>query len=296
MDEDRCARCGETSTDRYCPACGLDRTPAEPVLFANPHRLAQDRERQWLLAHPAAVTVKTCPDCAEQVQAAARICRYCGHKFDTASAGAGASPPPVSAPRRAAAEKSPAGATVLGLLLAGLGHFYIGEIARGVLILGSVLAVAVGLALLDSTATVLGIALLIATANDARRGAHAINDGAQPRKVTGPMWAALGVAVTVLIIGLAADPGGGSTGGLAGSGRLDPDEVEASISPELQRQLQDRVPDGVVSVDSVDCVAADERGGSCLAAVSDSLGNDTTVSITFTVDRTSGEMLWHTDE
>jgi hypothetical protein len=27
---------------------------------------------------------RTCPDCAEQVPAAARVCRYCGFRFDTA--------------------------------------------------------------------------------------------------------------------------------------------------------------------------------------------------------------------
>lgn len=33
---------------------------------------------------------KTCPDCAETVLAAARVCRYCGHRFDGQRHGAAA--------------------------------------------------------------------------------------------------------------------------------------------------------------------------------------------------------------
>ena len=35
----------------------------------------KDEERR------AAALVKTCPRCAEQIKAAARVCLYCGHEF-----------------------------------------------------------------------------------------------------------------------------------------------------------------------------------------------------------------------
>jgi len=46
----------------------------------------------------AAPTLKTCPDCAEQVLAAARICRFCRHEF-------AADPPPSPVPAPAAADR-----------------------------------------------------------------------------------------------------------------------------------------------------------------------------------------------
>lgn len=35
---------------------------------------------------------KTCPDCAEEVKAAARVCRFCGHEFISDLAGPGQNP------------------------------------------------------------------------------------------------------------------------------------------------------------------------------------------------------------
>ncbi len=41
--------------------------------------------------------VKTCPDCAEEVKEAARICRFCGYRFEEASV----QPPPLASPQQA---------------------------------------------------------------------------------------------------------------------------------------------------------------------------------------------------
>lgn len=35
-------------------------------------------------------TEKRCPDCAEQLQEVARVCRFCGHRFDADTNGGGA--------------------------------------------------------------------------------------------------------------------------------------------------------------------------------------------------------------
>lgn len=72
---------------------------------------------------------KTCPDCAEQVQQAARVCKHCGYRFDEAPA-SGQTPPPqggsISRPytpptvERANPREHPEGTTVLVLGILGL--------------------------------------------------------------------------------------------------------------------------------------------------------------------------------
>jgi hypothetical protein len=48
------------------------------------------RARDLIQARIAAATAggaKVCPDCAEEVKAAANICRFCGHRFDAVPEG-----------------------------------------------------------------------------------------------------------------------------------------------------------------------------------------------------------------
>jgi TM2 domain-containing membrane protein YozV/RNA polymerase subunit RPABC4/transcription elongation factor Spt4 len=320
MQQTICKRCGESTADRYCPDCGSDLTPGQPKSSENRQLLAADRERSWLEQHPQAVTSKACPDCAEQVQLAANVCRYCGYRFDGAPAAAPAppvasSPSAVSQPavisttpreweRSALAgvareQKSPVLAAVLGFLIAGLGHMYLREFGRGILIFVSALMVGTGLALLDSSAAFLSLLIPVLSSRDAYLGAKALNNGDRPRQVTGLLWGVGGVALTLMIIGSVGYSDGGAGGGAgAGGGTgagIDTAAVEGEIRPELERQLQAGVPDATVTVDSVDCVAASAEAGSCIAAVSDSLGNDTSVGINFTVDANSGEFIWKTD-
>jgi hypothetical protein len=69
------------------------------------------------------------------------------------------------------------------------------------------------------------------------------------------------------------------------------DLVEAQIRPQLQAQLQAQVPDAVVSVKSVDCSAPDN--GTCTTAVSDSLGNNTTLNIAYAIiEPSTGAFQW----
>jgi threonine/homoserine efflux transporter RhtA len=40
----------------------------------------------WAQAGQVVAALKRCPECAEQVQPAARVCRYCRHNFDAETA------------------------------------------------------------------------------------------------------------------------------------------------------------------------------------------------------------------
>jgi len=62
----RCSQCKSRipRDELRCPRCGVDFTAAAAGVA------------------PSAAT-KVCPECAETVQAAARICRFCRHEFTT---------------------------------------------------------------------------------------------------------------------------------------------------------------------------------------------------------------------
>lgn len=61
----------------------VERQADEAPVLPPVSRSAQNREaiRQGLRLPNSQPSMKTCPDCAEEVRAEARICRFCRHEF-----------------------------------------------------------------------------------------------------------------------------------------------------------------------------------------------------------------------
>jgi TM2 domain-containing membrane protein YozV len=74
--------------------------------------------------------IKICPDCAEEVRAAARKCRYCGHAFDPSLA---AVPMPVQVVGGLKIKNNNLLAALLSAIVPGLGQILKGEATTGVI-------------------------------------------------------------------------------------------------------------------------------------------------------------------
>ena len=131
--------------------------------------------------------VKTCPECAESVQAAALVCRYCRHRFD---GGASA----------AAASKSPGGAAILSLVIPGLGHLYLGEHWRGGVLIATFVLALVGAFATDTLGP--GGLVAIIGAVDAYRGGKDANAGSPLRDVGRGLWILLAVVLALVAYAL----------------------------------------------------------------------------------------------
>nr|MBA3890826.1 hypothetical protein [Gemmatimonadaceae bacterium] len=143
---------------------------------------------------------KVCPDCAEAVQEAARVCRYCGYQFDIGAPGGRASSPAVP-PSAPSARKSAAGAAILSLVIPGLGHFYLSEGWRGGVFLATFIVATFGA---FATGTIgPGWIIGIIGAIDAYSGAGSLNAQGRLREVSGGLWGMLAAVIVLVAVGVA---------------------------------------------------------------------------------------------
>jgi TM2 domain-containing membrane protein YozV len=172
---------------------------------------------------------KICPDCAEEIQADAKVCRYCHYRFD-----ANASGEVESDSGRPTERKSVAGATILSLVIGGLGQLYLGETRRGIAYLATIGISVVAAVATDTVGPSLIISLIAAI--DAYQSAKTYNELGRLQGVTGPIWAMIAVVATLAAVGIATHDG---TSDSDGGGETD---------TEFRLRQNDRcLADGVLS-------------------------------------------------
>jgi hypothetical protein len=203
---------------------------------------------------------RRCTECAEEIQAAAKVCRFCGHRFSGAE-------------RDEGSKKSPVGAAVLSLVIPGLGHYYVGEGWRG-----SVFLISFGLATLGAISTgtvgpgwIIGLVGLV----DAHRGAKSWNESSRHRGVGNGLWVMLGVVVAMVSAAIALSAHDEEQGRDAAidvtspaPAREDPRmALEALIREQLPTKYEESTGVGPALVSSASCTAAGGNEYACVATV-----------------------------
>lgn len=185
---------------------------------------------------------KVCPDCAETVQEAAKVCKHCSYRFEAAQA-----QPPAQQN-----QKSKVGAVLLNLLLPGIGSFYLGEVARGAAWLVSALAFAWATVVTDTIGP--GFILAIFAAFSAAAGAQHYNDTGTRRDMDGGMWIALVFCVGLSIFAVAQYDPPASGGGYLDPGASSYEDGGANEDAGYDPDLDNTDVDGVPCEESVDMV------------------------------------------